>query len=185
MGAAALGQTQAVFIQYSVVELGKHLVARYRPDYLDRCGELDANGNCKNTGHVVEDGNKSFPSGHSSTIFSGMVFFSMWLSGKLGVFSGTIRSFHSLLAAFVPWIIAFLVAISRTIDYHHNFDDILAGSIIGIFAAYVTYYLHYPSLSASNPGQPLFREDTPPSPAEKRASLSFVAVDPDEEDPFI
>ena len=39
-------------------------------------------------------------------------------------------------------------------DYHHNFDDITAGSLIGILVAYYGYFVYYPPLSDDNCHQP-------------------------------
>ena len=34
------------------------------------------------------------------------------------------------------------IAISRTLDYRHNFSDVIAGAMIGSFAAYAAYFCH-------------------------------------------
>jgi hypothetical protein len=34
------------------------------------------------------------------------------------------------------------IAISRTLDYRHNFSDVIAGALIGSFAAYASYFCH-------------------------------------------
>ena len=53
---------------------------------------------------------------------------------------------YKLLITVLPIFLAFLVAISRTRDYRHNFSDVLAGMIIGVFSAVFGYFLHYPGL---------------------------------------
>jgi diacylglycerol diphosphate phosphatase/phosphatidate phosphatase len=47
-----------------------------------------------------------------------------------------------------------IVAVSRTIDYHHNFSDILAGSLIGAVISYICYFLYFPDLSDPASDQP-------------------------------
>ena len=75
---------------------------------------------------TVMDGRRSFPSGHSSTAFSGMMFLSLWVAGITGAWCitrpATARNFlASRLArlglSFLPLFFATWVAISRLEDY--------------------------------------------------------------------
>jgi membrane-associated phospholipid phosphatase len=45
-----------------------------------------------------------------------------------------------ILVLLAPPLMAALVAVSRTIDYHHHFADILAGSLIGTGIASLVAY---------------------------------------------
>jgi len=95
----------------------------------------------------TNDARMSFPSGHASTSFCGMVLVSLYLAGKMKLFSshrGSVAAKSTL--AFAPLMICSFVAVSRTMDYHHHFDDILAGALIGAGTSLFCYFLYYPSL---------------------------------------
>ena len=53
------------------------------------------------------------------------------------------------------FLVPTLIAISRTCDYHHHYQDVTVGSILGLSLAYVCYRLHYPKLSSTNSHLPL------------------------------
>jgi membrane-associated phospholipid phosphatase len=139
--AAASTVVQGGSVQFMFVEIGKVLAGRFRPDYLSRCTSLGANGECQNhDAHILAEGRKSFPSGHSSAAFFGMAILSLFLAGKLRILHGR-RSFSKLVICISPLLLAYWVAISRTLDNRHHFSDILAGSAIGIACSSV-YFLH-------------------------------------------
>lgn len=85
---------------------------------------------------------QSFPSGHSSFAFAGLVFLSLFLLEKLkpaprrpqtpspapGL---TVWMQLQQLAALLPVGLAMWIAETRTVDFWHNYDDILAGSVLG------------------------------------------------------
>jgi len=111
----------------------KVIAGRYRPDYIGRIGQNDAR--------------QSFPSGHASTSFAGLIFLCLYLFGKSKVYSehsavGLLKG----LGSFSPFFVCTFIAISRTMDYHHNFDDILAGAVLGTAFAFIGYFLYFPSL---------------------------------------
>lgn len=60
-----LGFGLAVLMTMLLTDIVKNFVGRFRPDFLDRC---DWNGSeCTGSVSVVEEGRRSFPSGHSSS----------------------------------------------------------------------------------------------------------------------
>ncbi|KAF5386621.1 hypothetical protein D9615_001890 [Tricholomella constricta] len=103
------------------------------------CTQIDAK--------ILRDGFRSFPSGHSSLSFAGLGFLAFYLAGKLHLFD---RRGHAGKAwlAISPFAAAALVAISRTMDYRHHWQDVLVGSILGTVVSYFTYRQYYPSLAA-------------------------------------
>ena len=75
---------------------------------------------------LIIDGRKSFPSGHSSTAFSGMLFLSLWIAGQTAAWAfsvpkapGNWRSSRLLLFSLtlIPLFWATRVAISRVQDF--------------------------------------------------------------------
>lgn len=130
-----------------VTETTKRLAGRLRPDYLYRCTSIDATGHCQG-GSNLADGHYSFPSGHTSTAFFGMVFLSLYIAGKTRLFHPRIRPrLWKLFACSVCWMAAFGIGVSRTTDYRHNFSDVIAGALIGTLCAYAAYFMHFPALN--------------------------------------
>ena len=120
----------------------------------------------------IIDGRRSFPSGHSSTAFSGMMFLSLWIAGMTGAWclsqstsgGSFLRSKLARLSlSLAPLAFATWVAVSRLEDYvssnlilrhpvssrthaqRHHKEDVIVGSLIGIFSATVCYLIYWPS----------------------------------------
>lgn len=70
--------------------------------------------------------------------------------GKLHVFGERGRSqAWPLCISIAPIFVAILIAVSRTCDYHHHWQDVTVGSIFGIVISYLCYRLYYPPLSSN------------------------------------
>ncbi|WWD20617.1 hypothetical protein CI109_105093 [Kwoniella shandongensis] len=141
-----------------VTQIIKMSVGRPRPDLIARC--LPAPGAtdhavfglstvdiCTSTNKfLLDDGFKSFPSGHSSLSFSGLAFLSLYLAGKMHLWD--VRGHRTRAwAALSPLLGGVMVAISRTEDNRHHWQDVLVGSLLGTFIAWVAYRTYYPALS--------------------------------------
>lgn len=151
----------SLFVTGFITNFLKVFIGRPRPDFIARCAPnpdtpkdgLVTSAVCTETdAHKLEDGFKSFPSGHSSIAFSAFYFLSLWMAGQLSVFSqqSKMSSKANSLKAFVcilPILLASYVSISRTEDYRHRFSDILAGAIIGIIMSWICYRLYFPRLA--------------------------------------
>ena len=103
--------------------------------------------------HLLHDGWRSFPSGHSSFSFSGLGYLSLFFAGQFRVFRPNTDLARILVTA-APLVGAFLVAASRVEDYRHDKYDVTAGSLLGLLTAFLIYRRYYPplrSLSCDTP----------------------------------
>ncbi|GAW01546.1 lipid transport protein [Lentinula edodes] len=144
---ATLGLILSLAMAGVVTQFTKVTVGRPRPDVIDRCqprsGTIDPTFGlstaaiCTQTDlSLLKDGFRSFPSGHSSLSFAGLGFLAFYVAGKLHLFDhkGHIGKVWLFLA---PFSGAALVAISRTMDYRHHWQDVFIGSILGTVMAHI------------------------------------------------
>ncbi|PWN28123.1 acid phosphatase/Vanadium-dependent haloperoxidase, partial [Jaminaea rosea] len=156
--ASLLGLVVTHALTVTTTTIIKISVGRPRPDLIDRCqpraGATNApiyglvtDAICTNplNEHLVSDGFRSFPSGHSSAAFAGLTFLSLYLGGKFHLFG---RKGHAGVSwiVWLPMLGATMIAVSRTMDYRHHATDVIAGGILGAGVAVGTYFLYYPSL---------------------------------------
>ncbi|WVQ85983.1 hypothetical protein IAT38_008151 [Cryptococcus sp. DSM 104549] len=155
---SVLGLVMSYTVTGVVTQIIKMSVGRPRPDLIARC--LPAAGatdrpvfglstvdicTSKNQ-FLLDDGFKSFPSGHSSLSFAGLAFLSLFLAGKMHLYD--VRGHRTRAwAALAPLLGGAMVAISRTEDNRHHWQDVLVGSLLGTFIAWVSYRTYYPRLA--------------------------------------
>lgn len=184
---ASLGIAFALTLTVLITEGLKNYMGGLRPDFLARCqpnwslvsAQL-ANGTAQTvnlggvpagpaqmfdgsicTGNVktINEGRKSFPSGHASISFTSLVFVSLYASTALGVYNRPDRRPTSLLffaIALIPIVLAIFIAFSRIIDYRHHPWDVFWGSALGIVVA-IWSYRHY-FVPLIQEGEPAFRD---------------------------
>ncbi|XP_077968255.1 phospholipid phosphatase 5-like [Styela clava] len=166
---AIIAVTLALCINGNLTNIIKLMVGRPRPDFFFRCfpnGKVP-NGQpstydlkCTGDEGFIAGGRKSFPSGHSSFAFTGLGFSSIYLAGHFRCFSVKGRgSSWRLILSLVPITFAAMIAISRTSDYRHHWQDVVVGSILGLLVSYVCYRQHYPELSHEESDVPYMRTD--------------------------
>ncbi|KAG8901121.1 hypothetical protein FRB99_005553 [Tulasnella sp. 403] len=133
--------------------VGKCL-GRLRPDFLARCAWSEALTACTGKDSVVLNGRMSFPSGHSSTAFSGLGFLFLFLAGKTGACCLTAAQSRAGLTSsrllklsitIAPLVLASWIAITRLEDYRHHKEDIIVGSLIGFLSSLAAYTIYWES----------------------------------------
>lgn len=134
-----LTQAFSVVFALMVVNAIKVYAGRLRPDFLSRL--RNEGYSPQSTGvdwcAVPKEGRVSFPSGHSSISFSAIVPFCFYVLHSLRAFRRSGVSLWRIFTGLLPLILPIAVAVSRTRDNRHYFDDIVAGSAIGIVSAVI------------------------------------------------
>ncbi|KIN98268.1 hypothetical protein M404DRAFT_854215 [Pisolithus tinctorius Marx 270] len=157
---STLGLLLSYTITGSITQLLKVAVGRPRPDVISRCQPIPGSVDpvyglstvdiCTQTvKHILDDGWRSFPSGHSSSSFAGLGFLTFYLAGKLHIFDK--RGYAGKIwLVFTPLFGAVFVAISRTMDYRHHWHDVVTGSALGLILSYFSYRQYYPGLAEAD-----------------------------------
>jgi len=155
-----LALSQSVSLTMLVTAIAKKLAGRPRPCFYAMCKWVSNAtsapigqevGSCTSEKLVEWESRQSFPSGHSSFAFAGLGFLSLFLLDRLRR-SGRRSSQSSSgaapvsawtqvqqLGALLPAGLAMWIAETRTVDFWHNYDDILAGSVLGAVIAYAAF----------------------------------------------
>ncbi|KAH9479401.1 Lipid phosphate phosphatase 2 [Psilocybe cubensis] len=151
---SAIGLFTARGVARLITEAFKHSVGRLRPDFLARCRWDEALKKCTGERDKILAGRKSFPSGHSSTAFAGMLFLSLWIAGQTAAWCFAVpKSGHnfrssrmlSFALSLLPIFWAAHVAVTRIQDYRHHTEDVIIGSLLGCISALLSYLLFWPN----------------------------------------
>ncbi|KAF2176285.1 PAP2-domain-containing protein [Zopfia rhizophila CBS 207.26] len=178
-----LGWFISLILTLFITDVIKNAVGRPRPDLIARCKpekgtpdhQLVTFEICTETNHhVLHDGWRSFPSGHSSFAFSGLGYLALFLAGQCHVFRPR-TDLARVLLALAPLLGAALIAISRCEDYRHDVYDVTTGSLLGILVAFYTYRRYYPPLRSSKCATPY------PKPADTSEGRGFGKLKDEEE----
>ncbi|KAF8497676.1 phosphatidic acid phosphatase type 2/haloperoxidase, partial [Gautieria morchelliformis] len=185
-----LGLTLSVSLTGLISNLVKVCVGRPRPDLISRC--LPSPGTkdslvwglsnytiCTQTDeHILRDGFRSFPSGHASLAFAGLGFLSFYLAGKLRLWDDHGYA-GKVWLALTPLTGASLVAITRTMDYRHHWEDVFVGSLLGLTIAFVSYRQFFPSFTHPSSQLPLPpRVDLSVNPTRDRLRVGQEEMEP-------
>ncbi|CAK8675588.1 unnamed protein product [Clavelina lepadiformis] len=165
---ALLCSSFAIILNGNITNCIKLMVGRPRPDFFFRCfpngeppSDQPSTFDLKCTGDVdlIIEGRKSFPSGHSSFSFVSLGFCALYMAGKLQCFNsyGRERSWR-FCVCLTPLIVALIIAIGRTCDYRHHWQDVVVGSILGFSISYIVYRQYYPPLDSDNCYQPYSKQ---------------------------
>lgn len=196
---SSLGLVLGLALTGAVTQFIKITVGRPRPDIIARCipppGATDSEfglfnwKSCTQTEDaMLNEGFRSFPSGHSSMSFAGLGFLAFYLAGKLHLFDTRGHAGKAWVSLF-PFCGAAMVAISRSMDYRHHWHDIVVGSALGIVMSYFAYRQYYPPLSSElshRPYSPRIKDnDSQLLPVHSHASAgNSTSYNPNTVNPF-
>jgi len=122
---AFLGLFLALALATQITNIVKNLTGRARPDFLDRCDPDPAIQDrmvCRGPKVKVEEGRRSFPSGHTSTSFAGLGYLALFIAGQTGLFDGQ-GNVWPLIVSGAPLLLATFIGLSRVSDYRHHWSD--------------------------------------------------------------
>eukprot|EP00744_Colponema_vietnamica_P018031 GILI01025404.1.p1 GENE.GILI01025404.1~~GILI01025404.1.p1 ORF type:complete len:233 (-),score=1.34 GILI01025404.1:35-682(-) len=145
-----------------MVDTSKLYAARFRPDFIGRLRIQNLvvgnnppqwiNGTaidlCEHqyiNNVMLREGRLSWPSGHSSATWASMVTLCLFLVSKLRPWYH--QSLFKLVICLLPLTLAFVVAASRTLDYRHNFSDVLTGGILGAATSFISVFFNMDYIS--------------------------------------
>lgn len=157
-----LGLLISIALATVLTDIIKNAIGRPRPDLLARCKPEKGTPEhllvtidvCTETDpHTLQDGWRSFPSGHSSFAFAGLGYLALFFAGQLHVFRPR-TDLARVLVALAPLIGAAEIAMSRMADYRHDVYDVTVGSLLGMSMAYFSYRRYYPGLRNSRCDEP-------------------------------
>lgn len=122
---AIKGLTLAYCINGIITSSLKLVVGRPRPNFFLRCfpeGFGTAIDECTGEYNGMMDGRKSFPSGHSSFAFTGMIYMMLHITGNIDLRKQRFGRGAIIVGITLLPLSACLIAASRTADYHHHFS---------------------------------------------------------------
>lgn len=136
----------AVGLTQTLTNLAKLYAGYLRPIFYDICEPDEDFLEC--TGEN-DQGRKSFPSGHASLSFCGLLLFCLFLEHAFGMTAHKKRVAASDAEAppavklvrvwsvlcYAPILVAFFIAVSRVHDNHHHPADVVGGALLGATVA--------------------------------------------------
>ncbi|CAN8077348.1 unnamed protein product [Agarophyton chilense] len=146
----ALSLVESNVITMLITTVFKVIAGRPRPYFSSVCESYapDVENLCVGHERAVRESRKSFPSGHSSLSFSAATFVFLYLVHRLRISeAGTPARLGRMVLSILPLIGAGLIAVSRTIDYHHHYSDVVAGTALGGFIAAFVFWARTNAIS--------------------------------------
>jgi membrane-associated phospholipid phosphatase len=151
----------AIGLSELVTQTFKLYVGRLRPNFYSMCGFDKETLACTNGEEMEMEARMSFPSGHSSLSFCGMMVLTLFLIGRVGFGRSIIpktaygKGKVLLAVSCSPLLLSFWIATSRLVDNWHHPSDIIAGSALGSLCGFISYHLFFPHVFSSTSGVPV------------------------------
>ena len=133
---AAWGLLFAVSITNVATNVFKSYVGRPRPDIMGRCGGDPQEGPCPSGASESDilSEYKSWPSGHSSTAFSGCFYLALFL-----IYYPKKKTVIVDFIAGCVVLYSFYVGGTRIIEFRHHPDDVIGGFFVGFLFSYFVF----------------------------------------------
>ncbi|KAI4841991.1 acid phosphatase/Vanadium-dependent haloperoxidase [Aureobasidium sp. EXF-8845] len=156
-------------------DIAAHVVGGYGQDISQRW-TLVSSSICTTTDKKrLDEGFRSFLSGHSSMSWSGLLYLSLWLASKFNMLipylghgtpakrneeDDTEQEARERAAAppvfgaiivLIPVCLAFYICSTRYVDFKHQGIDIFSGSVLGIMTAWIGFRWYHGSLTRGQP----------------------------------
>jgi len=149
-----------IAISFFFTECMKLLTGELRPDFGDRClgsssippgsyasTVIADNNGCSDTGLNVNQGRKSFVSGHASIGFAVCIFSLLYFLDRSQVAAR--RNLLLLqqilfLILFIPIALSIYICITRVTDNKHATTDVVGGAALGALITFVIYSFDFP-----------------------------------------
>jgi membrane-associated phospholipid phosphatase len=138
-----------------------------RPDFYARCNPIlpwtrGTMPVCQSGD--LDEGRRSFPSGHASFTMGSGLFFSLLLVGATDALNGDGYVWKHIVWL-APTLGSILIGVTRMRNARHHGRDVLIGFIVGAFAAVFAYWNYFHSLWGAARGYPRCSRDTIGMPA--------------------
>jgi len=155
----------SIGLTQTLTNVAKLYVGYLRPNFYDLCQPDEDYEECTYSGDgLVDHGHQarlSFPSGHASLSFCGLLVFSLFLEDSFGKTAierknregeqqqqpqpqQPIKLIRILsILCYSPMLVAYFIAISRVHDNYHHPADIIGGSLLGGLIASLVFGIWY------------------------------------------
>jgi diacylglycerol diphosphate phosphatase/phosphatidate phosphatase len=142
------GWAYSMVLTVIMTDFMKRVSGRPRPNFVQLAGYQPDGAFTASTTHV-SDAFQSFPSGHTSSAFSGylslylfrLCFTSNFQTRELAQTYHVNQGWKTVLCL-LPIGLAIWIGLTRIVDYWHNFDDVSIGACIGLTVCVLTFHLH-------------------------------------------
>ncbi|KAI5239434.1 acid phosphatase/Vanadium-dependent haloperoxidase [Aureobasidium subglaciale] len=156
-------------------DIAAHVVGGYGQDISQRW-TLVSSSICTQTDQKrLDEGFRSFLSGHSSMSWSGLLYLSLWLASKFNMLipylghgapprrndedetdqeprdRAAAPPVFGAIIVLIPICVAFFICSTRYVDFKHQGIDIFSGSVLGIITAWIGFRWYHGSLTRGQP----------------------------------
>ncbi|KAG2020869.1 lipid phosphate phosphatase 1, variant 2 [Coprinopsis cinerea AmutBmut pab1-1] len=150
----SMGLLRSVITAATLQTFIKCLIGGLRPHFYDACKPRISPGAqsgigfanimydrsiCTGNEKHIDDALKSMPSGHATAAWAGLLFLALYFNAQLKVVAAHSPAYWKMIFFFAPLLGASLLTLVLIVDYHHHWDDVVVGAVIGSFTAFIAF----------------------------------------------